>query len=595
MNSLNKKWTSFEEMYEDLKKDAHFKDSLKTNTESSILKIVKDMESAKTSKDFFDCTCKLSSFFESLDEKSTNELYSRTNIYVLVLNATLRNSEFIKILYEVLNSDQKINDFQKGTSDHSKLIFLNTVLSSAFFGIAINHQFINKTSIEFLRKNVTDLLKNILRQKKELDYSFMDLCFFLERIAWNNRLHYNENFKSSFPVKLSDKFLFNNLKTSRAFAGVTLTSLVIRPAIEDSFKRVIYNFNHEKFSITFALNSIYNISNELDEKIKHYYRNTPKNISDFFSIFIRSNERNLIFCFKSFCSGFHYQGQKKKFFEIILDKLNGLSALKDEVIAYTKNNFKAFNNEIGESDDEWTNKLFLISIKTISLLEVINKAHDSRWTTSVAVHEFRQWIIEIHEVLNKYYIEDDWEKIKHLITQENEYIEWKSSFFTPLEQEFINNESEVSVQKEIFRKIIKVILAMLNTGGGTLIVGIVENPGAVKRPDIKDFLFEKNNTTFFDVGSEFKKQNKTLDHVRLQILDNLKQITDSSADQFNNLIEFEPIILRNNERVVSVVKISIKKAERPFFNVKRENDLVWISLTKRAQGQNANVDIREHI
>ena len=136
---------------------------------------------------------------------------------------------------------------------------------------------------------------------------------------------------------------------------------------------------------------------------------------------------------------------------------------------------------------------------------------------------------------------------------------------------------------------------MLNTDGGTLIVGIVENPDAVKRLEVKEFLFEKNNITFFDVNYEFKKQGKTLDHVRLQILDNLKQITDSSADQFNNLIEFEPIILRNSEQVASIIKISIKKAGRLFLNVKKENNSVWVSLTKRAQGQNVDVDVRKHI
>lgn len=595
MNSLKKKWTSFEEMYDELKDDVHHKASLETSIENSIQKIVKEIELAKTSKDFFDCTCKLSSYFESLDEKSTNRIYAKTNVYVLVLNATFRNSEFIKVLHGILNKKQKIRDLKNETSELSKLIFLNTALSVAFFGIAVNHQSINKTSIEFLRKNVEDLLKNILRQKEGLGVSFVNLCFFLEKVAWDNRLHFNENFESRFPVKLDDQFLFTNLKTSRAFAGITFTSLVIRPAIEDRFKKIITSFDQEKFNISFVLDSIYQTSNELDEKIKHYYRNTPKNISDFFDTFIRSNERNLIFCFKNFCRGFHYQGQDKKFFEIILNKLNTLPTLKEEFINYTKNNFKAFNNEIREGDDEWTNKLFLISIKIISLLEVVNKAHDSRWITNVAVHEFHQWIVEIHEVLNKYYIEDDWEKIKHLVIQENENIEWKSSFYTPLEQKFINNESETSIQKRIFEKIIKVILAMLNTDGGTLIVGIVENPDAVKRLEVKEFLFEKNNITFFDVNYEFKKQGKTLDHVRLQILDNLKQITDSSADQFNNLIEFEPIILRNSEQVASIIKISIKKAGRLFLNVKKENNSVWVSLTKRAQGQNVDVDVRKHI
>lgn len=595
MISVQKKWASFEEMYDDLKNGGQFKDSLKTNAISAILKLIKEIETVKTSKDFFDCTCKLSSFFETLDTDTTHEVYNKTNVYVSVLNATFRNDEFARILLDLLSRDKNIADLKKDEKDLEKLIFLNSALSLAFFGIALDYKIINKNSIEFLRNNTTDLFKKILKQQKVLNNNFVNLCYFLEKIAWDKGLHYNENYNSKFAVKLDSNFLFTNLKTSRAFAGITCTSLVIRPAIENRFKKVISSFSDEKFSISFALDSIYQTCNELDEKIKHYYRNTPENISVFFDVFIRSNERNLIFCFKNFCQGLHYQGKQKRFYEIVSEKLNNSAALKEEFASYLKENFKAFNDKIEDGDDEWTNKLFLISIKTLAVLGEIKNAHDSRWITNVAVHEFRQWIVEIHEVLNKYYIEDDWEKIRHLVLQENENIEWKSSFYTPLEQVFTDNESEAVIQKRIFEKIIKVILAMLNTDGGTLIVGIVENPDVVKRLDAKEFFVEKNNITFFDISYEFKKQNKTLDHVRLQILDNLKCLTDNSVDEFNNLIEFEPIILRNSEQVASIVKISIKKSKTPFFNVLKENNSVWISLTKRAQGRNVDVDIRKHI
>ncbi|MBU6431255.1 MAG: hypothetical protein KGJ58_03385 [Patescibacteria group bacterium] len=76
----------------------------------------------------------------------------------------------------------------------------------------------------------------------------------------------------------------------------------------------------------------------------------------------------------------------------------------------------------------------MISIKTLSILEEVKNAQDSKWIVSVAVYELHQWLSEIHEVLNKYYIEDDWEKIKEYVIQENEKIEWKSSFYIPTEQ-----------------------------------------------------------------------------------------------------------------------------------------------------------------
>jgi hypothetical protein len=503
-----------------------------------------------------------------------------------------------------LDGNIKIGEVKKEKEELEKLIFINSGLMLAFFGIALGHETINKNSIEFLRNNTTDLLKNIIKQQEGVRTNFVNLCYFLEKVSWDKKLHYNNNFMAKFPVKLNDKFLFANLLTSRAFAGITFTSLAISPAIEDRFKKVISSFGHEKFSISFALDSIYQTVNELDEKISHYYRDTPKNISDFFNIFIRSNEKNLIFCLKNFCSGFHYQGPEKKFAEIILAKVGATPALKNMFADFMEGNFKAFNSTVDEGDDEWTNKLFLISIKTLAVLDEIRKAHDSRWIISVALHELRQWIVEIHEVLNKYYIEDDWEKIKDYAVQENEKIEWKSSFYTPLNQEYKDAESDSVIKKIMFEKILKVILAMLNTEGGALIVGVIENPGDIRRSEVRDFLLTKNGLTFFDISYELKKENKTLDHLRLQIIENLKQITDNTSDKFNGLIEFEPIKIRNEHKVITIIKIQITKAQKLFLNVKKEGnvkkdgsggDRVWVSLTRRAQGQNVDVDVREYI
>lgn len=590
-----KKWTSFEEMYLDLKEDPHFANSIKEASSSGIRELVENIELAKTGKDFFDLTCKLSSIFESLGEESARELYTRTNVYTLVLNATFRNATLIESLLAMLEKDESIADLKKKDKNFEVLVFLNTAISLAFFGVAINYRSINKTSVEFLRKNTTDLLKNILKQKTGEPITFVHLCYFLEKVAWDNRLHLNENYDATFPLKLDGKFLFENLKLSRSFAGVIFTSLLIRPAIEDRFKKVISSFDNDRFSISFALDSIFSTAKELDEKINHYYRTAPQDIVVFFDTFIKKNERNMIFCLTKFCSGFHYQGKGVAFSQIVLNKMKTVPTLEDQLISYTKVKFTAFNKQLVHDDDEWTNKLFLISIKTLAVLNEVKDAHDSKWAVSVAVYELRQWIVEIHEVLNKYYIEDDWEKIKDFLIQENERVEWKSSFFTPLEQEYRDEISEVAISKRLFEKIQKVILAMLNTDGGDLIVGVVENPEAVKRVEAMKFLMKKNGVTFFDVNSELRQQRKTLDHLRLQILENLRQTTDKTTDHFNGLIEFEPVVLRDNDRSISIIRISVGKADKPFFNVRKESGSIWLSLTKRAQGQNIDVDIREHI
>lgn len=594
MSDFKKRWTSFEEMYEDLKKDQNFIKSKKTVVDSEVQDIIKKIENAITGKDFFDCTCKLSFLFEDLDRESFADIFRSTNIYVLVLNAALRNQIFVKNLLQVSRKNKRISELKKEKDDLEILIFLNTVLSLAFFGISLDSDSIGENSIEFLRKNTTDLLKNIIFSEVNDKPNFVDLCYLLEAIIWDNRLHFNENYDSKFTLKLNKEFLFSVLKTSRSLAGITFLSLTIRPAVERQFREVNTKMLQENFSLSIALDSIFRTCNELNERIGHYYRNAPKDLTRYFNIFVQHNERNLIFLFTKICSGFHYQGNKK-FFDIIIDKINHAPEMRKDLIDYSRKNLIAFNGFLGDEDNEWTNKLFIISLKTLSVLEELINAKDKKWTVSVAIFELNQWILDVHVVLNKYYIEDDWEKIKEFLYQENVEVEWKSSFFTPLEQEYYSEEAEVAYAKQVFDQIIKAIVAMINTSGGTIIVGLVENAGAIKRLEIKDHILVKNGRTFYDINYDLKTYNKSLDNLRLKILDNLKQRTDTTPDRFNDLINIEPIILRNDDRTISIVKIDIQKTETLFYNIEKKNNVIWASLTKRAQGQNVEVDIREYI
>lgn len=591
-----KKWASIEEVYSDLRQDSDFMSSAKKSLIDDVNKIIESIESAKTSQDFFFCICRLSSIFESLSFEESKDLYSSTNIYVQALNTALRNPVFLSTLGKVIKTKKNFSEIKKDKILFDELILLNSIISMAFFGIAINYRVISKTSIEFLRKNVTDILKNILKQFNDTEINFVDTCFLLEKIAWDNRLHHNENYDSKFPVKLNDKFLFSNLRTARSFAGIIFTSLIIRPFIEGRFKRVISSLNSsEQFNVSYALDLIYQASNELNEKLGHYYRNAPEDIVSFFNIFIKDNEKNLIYCLRIFCADFHYQGKETKFFQVIENKLKNISYVKKEIVSYMHKNFGVYGQMPDYDDNQWTHKLFLISIKCICLLEEIRYATDRKWVVNASVRELIQWIIDMHEVLNKYYIEDDWDKIKDFVVQENEIIEWKSSFFTPLEQEYISNEIDIDIGRKLFQKILKVILAMLNTDGGVLLIGVVENPASIRRIKLKEHLLIKNGVTFFDINKELKDCGKTLDNIRLQILDNLKQLTDTSADNFNQLFDIEPVTLRNDNQVGTIIKIKIKKSGKYFFNVKKEGGSVWLSLTKRAQGQNIDVDAREYL
>ena len=269
--------------------------------------------------------------------------------------------------------------------------------------------------------------------------------------------------------------------------------------------------------------------------------------------------------------------------------------IKKEIEEFAKSNLMAYSGEISEGNIEWSNKIYLLSIKTLSVLESIKDARDENWIISVFCYEFHHWLDEVHAVLNKYDIEDDWDKIEKLVGQENSQIEWKSSFFTSTEQKFVNEEIEKRNNSIILSRIIDVILGMINANGGIVLVGLVENPDAIIREDVKRNLLDKNGITFFDIHYEFEKRRKTLDSVKREIQDKLFSETYYSADKFNDLLTVEPIEIRDENKMATIYKILVKKSSKYIFNAKKEKDKFWITLTKRADGRTIKVDPREYL
>lgn len=598
---VKKKWGSFEEMRNDLVSEGilQLEGGVSKNEQDNIViadlyKVVEGAQNAKSSKDFFDATCHLSSFFEKINDESLKSVFVSTNLYVLLLNAVFRNTKFQQELTRV--SEAEISLFGNevdGLNIESKK-FINAGISLAFFSIANGLSVLRDSNIIFLRKNLTDLVRYILRNSSGKN-TFTNLCFKLESISSNNRYYYTDK----FPINLDDKKLFNALRLARSVSGVSFLSLTINSALSSQFSKINETFNTDEFSLSKALLGIYGLIYRLEKSEESYYEGfsevTTKSLRFFFEIFIRNNERILLFLLKKISADFQFQ-QDKKFSEVVLNKIKSSESLRGEIIYFAGENLKAYKGDIGEDGYEWSNKVFIASLRLLSVLSGINSAKDEKWMVSTAIHEFREWINDVHNILNKYSIEDDWALVQDFVDQETTEVEWKSTFFTPLEQIYVNDEADIGVGKKLFEKIIKTILGMLNTEGGVLIIGLIENPELIARKELAKNIIFKNGKTFFDVSSELKRLGKSLDQVRLQIFNSLKALTDNSPEKFNNLITLEPILLKDGQSSVTVIKIQIKKSEGYFYNVKKEGGAVtWISLTMRAQGQTVDVDIRDHI
>lgn len=607
MNTQNpkKKWTSFVELRDDLLKEGIGKLTEQTKQVdlsdsdnflvSGVTQIIRDTETASSSDDFFNCLCRLSVLVEGLDQDKLNQLLQKTNLYVLFISAIFTNKKFSESLNTVTKEEKGIIGKDADNLHVIEKKLLNIAISLAFFPMALALSAIKKESVAFLRRHVTKLLKLNIKAINDQEISFTNLCFKLESISWNHQYHYT----ARFPIKLNDEFLFNTLRLVRSVVGISILSLTVNAILGEQFKIAFRKIDgSERFDLSRALNSIYGSVHRIEAGVQSYYDNAPKEsiaqLKSFFDIFVWDNERNLLYFIKEITAGFEYQ-KGEKFYEVILDKVTTAERIKNRLKTFAKQNLSAFSTELGGEEREWANKVYIVSIKTMAALAEVDSAADSRWKFSVAVRELIQWIREMHEILNLFYLEDEFDSIAPFLKEENVTTEWKSTLLTPLEQEFINDKAELANGRNIFLRIVKSILGMLNTDGGVIIVGLVEHPERIVREEFLTFIREKNGKSFFDIGYEIERRGKNLDQIRLQILDNLKSITKVSEEKFNGLFSLEPILIRTNDKTVTIVKISVQKIASPVLNVKEEQGTTWVSLTKRAEGKTINVDVRDYI
>lgn len=605
LRKTQKKWSSFTEMKDDLLKEGVLKleeKSLKDNISdpdsfliSSVLQIVKDTKNSSSSKDFFDCLCRFSALAEKVEERTLTKLLKTSNAYVLLLSAVFTNQTFSEKLVSTVKQERGTKKNWDETNIEDKKL-INVAISLAFFPVVLTISDIQDESVEFLRRHITKLLRLHLKAANDPVISFANICFKIESITCNYKYHFTDR----LPITLDQEFLFKRLKAARSLSGISYLALTINAVLGEQFTNAIKAMGDDskRFSISKALENIYGAIIRIEKGIQSYYENTPPIflpfLKDFFNIYIRDNERQLTFFTKEIASGFHYQ-KEKRFYEIILDKIEDADNIKKRISIFGKENLSAFTGELDLVKHEWSNKLFIISIECIAVLAEIGNAKDDHWKVSAAVRVLRQWVSNAHEIINFHFLEDEFASIIPFLEKEDARIEWKSSFLTPLEQEFINEKAELANSKSIFKRIVKTIIGMLNTEGGTIIVGFVEHPDRISRSDLMEHIIEKNGKSFFNVGYELSQKGKNIDQIRLQILDNLRSITQVSEEKFNDLFSIEPILLRVPKKTITIIKISVQKSEKPIFNIQEDKGTIWVSLTKRAEGKTIDVDVRDYI
>lgn len=234
---------------------------------------------------------------------------------------------------------------------------------------------------------------------------------------------------------------------------------------------------------------------------------------------------------------------------------------------------------------EWTentsssylDKIYLISAKLISICNTIIESNNKIWVKSVFSREFRIWVKEINDVINKFDMIDDWKEIEKVLVEENDTVEWKSSFYRPLEYE------NPWFSKTNITSISKTIISMMNSYWWDIIIWFVEKPKLVIN-NIK--IHKKLDYSFYDISDDLNYWRSNEDKTIRRIQDNIVADLEVNISDFDHLFKLIPISLIIEDSNIIIYKIKVFPSERPLYTVTEKK---FLSLRKRVTWRNEEV------
>lgn len=574
------------------------------------------IEKARTSSDFFRIRCLISNFFSEKTFTETTELINRrTNFYIRAFDSVLRNENFLEALRKITEQfkyfkknyeggNNFFEDFEKVEMKNKKLVSEALLVSTSFLSNVFPN--LNEESVTYLT-NRFQISPYRLGEIFGNRYSHSEIYHAL--LTSLSVKHTN----LSFPVYINNlEHLFRQELISRKLS-LLIVSLTFRGT---HLNALFQSIDRDKSRGKFSSLSIYRIAEFINRERKSAQSKTEKLnllygentfIQNFTqNYFTNKNEKNAFELIELTVQEFK---NKQKAEEDMLRTIDTAEKIKEKIMIYGNSNFKAFSSSVvGRSDIEWSNKIFINCNRLFGGLSGISKAVDKNWKINVLMNGFSDWVDAVHMILNKYDIEDDWMKIAKYLDQETNKVEWKSSFVTPIELSK-DDESYNSVSKKVFYSIAKTLLALINTEGGVILIGLVEKPEEIVEEEIKKNLLEKNKKTFFDISFEFSQNRIDVDGIKRKIQDSLKKETLVSIESFNNLWNIQPVTIKDlqGNKTITIYKIEVSKSDKLIFSSKLEkepedapavltkSENIWISLLKRADARTIRVDPRRYL
>ncbi len=544
----------------------------------NIDKILEKIYNAKNERELFDFFCELQflvenkkiDFFEKSISKDKQHAFSSLKNEYLILHfqKIFQNKYFLESFYSLIKYRFENEDFNNIPNKILKnKYFVNLFLNNSFYFIGLFSDKLTQKNIDFIGEKFWFEIKKL---EKNLSYQFDRVSIlntFLDLI-----FDYNSFYKKKFIFKIDGESFYNTLKVTRFLIGNYLIDFKVPILLSNSFKKII-NKKENGYGLKDSFNLLQSIIKKFDYWEKTFHLDNNK-ISSFIFYFEKKEFRKIIFLINLVVKDMNISIDF-----IIKNSSENLSKTKD----YFHNNFSHFPEYKGIKDvSQWSNKSFLNTIKFFTILDSIKESDDEKWKKGIFSKCFSDWIIDLNENINYFLkLEDDFSEISKILkTDEDESIEYKATFGFLVEE---HKGDKNKAKKEVFEKITKTIIAMANSKGGSILIGVVENFHKVK-DILKPHIFERENFYFLDVFYSFEKEKTNLDQKKRELQDLLKKLTKERMDFLDNLFSFEihKIFINSESKFVSILEIKVKKSDKNIFVVKDDN---WIAIPKRLDGR----------
>lgn len=553
---------------------------------------------SKNESELFDSLCKIQNFIENngytyLFEEKISDKGERFSIIkneftITHISRIFENQYFRKSILSSLKFQKEYGELknvpEKILRDGSAV---NLFVNCSFYFIAAYSKNFKYKNIAFIGKMFWDIIKNL---EKDFSYEFnkVDILNTLESIIFDKQYF----FQKDFCCELDGVSFYNNLKKSRLIIGHYLIDFSIPILLSNSFKKIMSVKANvgSGFSSKDSVNRLQSVLRKyqfLKEGFKFGDLNEDnlREISPFKYYFEIGESKKILFLLNEVVEGLNEFTS-----ENILNKIDNSANELMKIKKYFFENYNIFPEYKGPKIEagQWSNKSFLNTIKLFTLLDVSKNSLSKQWKIDIFLKYFNDWIIDLNDNINYFSELDDYDKIsKLLIISENNLIEYKSTFGLPI-QECSCDEESTKVRRDIMEKIAKTILAMANSEGGNILIGVVEKTDRISE-EIRQKIVSREGFNFFDINLSLKMEKSDFDSKRLTLQQTLKNLTKERLDYLDSLfsMRFYKIYIEDLKSCIEILCIEVIKANKILYIRKDDS---WISLPKRLNGRVELID-----